>query len=71
MESNNQHTQAQLDHWRQACSKLTSLVEEKDESLRECLAERREAEEGATLVEAQNRTLEMQVSVYDELDLVR
>ena len=62
MEASNEHTQTQLDHWRQACSKLTSLVEEKDEDLRECAIQRREAEENCALAEAQKRTLEIQVS---------
>jgi len=63
METNNEHTQTQLDHWRQACSKLTSLVEEKDEDLRECSTQRKEAEESYALAEAQKRTLEIQVNL--------
>ena len=42
---------------------MTSLVEEKDEDVRELCNQRREAEEACALAEAQKRTLEIQVSV--------
>ncbi|XP_076815768.1 uncharacterized protein LOC143461781 isoform X2 [Clavelina lepadiformis] len=61
LEVNTQHTKAQIDHWRQACSKLTSLVEEKDEDMRESATRRREAEESLALVETQKRNMEMEL----------
>jgi len=59
--SSTQHNQAQIEHWRQACSKLTSMVEEKDEELRKASFQRRGLDEKLALAEAERKTIELQV----------
>ena len=64
-EASSAHSQSQIDHWRQSCKSLTSLVEEKDMELRSACAARQEAEDNVALLEAQKRTLDLQVSILN------
>ena len=56
-----EHDQSQLDHWRETCGKLTSLVEERDRDHRETSARLQLAEETTEKVEEELKSLEKQV----------
>lgn len=56
-----EHDQTQLDHWRETCSKLTSLLEEKDRDQRETVSRLRSVEEAAEKTEAEMKSMEKEV----------
>nr|XP_039253098.1 girdin-like isoform X1 [Styela clava] len=62
-----EHDQSQLDHWRETCTKLTSLMEQRDQDQREISAKLRNIEDVAERLESENKSLENQVSIMQEL----
>lgn len=58
------HDNVQIDHWRQTCTKLTTLIEDKDRDLREANALRKEAENATERAQENFREIELEVNNY-------
>nr|XP_026695707.1 myosin-8 isoform X3 [Ciona intestinalis] len=62
MKSHDRHATSQLDHWRQTCAKLTTIVENKERERRESTTRWMEVEEKLRHSEAQQSSLLLQLS---------